>query len=104
MEMHEIRYFLAVYDECSFRRAAIRCGVSQPSVSNAIRALERKLGVLLFRRKPRIEATDFARKIHPHLQEIAGKVECLQEAARSDPSHAVGLPRAMRPDPSPASS
>src|SRR5262245_31012171 len=36
MQMHQIRYFLALCEERNFTRAARRCGVSQPSLTNAI--------------------------------------------------------------------
>src|SRR5262245_51098697 len=42
MQMHQIRYFLALCEERNFTRAARRCGVSQPSLTNAIIGLERK--------------------------------------------------------------
>jgi hypothetical protein len=48
MEMHQIRYFLALSSELSFTRAAKRCGVSQPSLTSAINSLERQLGGALF--------------------------------------------------------
>ena len=51
MEMHEIRYFLAVCDTLNFTRAAERCNVSQPSLTRAIQKLEAELGGLLFRRE-----------------------------------------------------
>jgi molybdenum-dependent DNA-binding transcriptional regulator ModE len=50
MEMHQIRYFLALCEEQSFTRAAKRCGVSQPSLTNAIKRLEQNLGGSLFYR------------------------------------------------------
>lgn len=50
MEMHQVRYFLALCEERNFSRAAQRCGVAQPSLSCAIRALEVKLGGSLFDR------------------------------------------------------
>ncbi len=37
MEMHQIRYFLAVSEERNFTRAAERCNVAQPSLTRAIR-------------------------------------------------------------------
>ena len=52
MQMHQIRYFLALCEERNFTRAARRSGVSQPSLTNAIIALERQLGGPLFQRKP----------------------------------------------------
>jgi len=48
MQMHQICYFLALCEERSFTRAAKRCGISQPSLTNAIIALERELGGALF--------------------------------------------------------
>jgi LysR family transcriptional regulator, hydrogen peroxide-inducible genes activator len=36
MQMQQIRYFLALCKERSFTHAAKRCGVSQPSLTNAI--------------------------------------------------------------------
>ena len=39
MEMHQIRYFLAVADELNFTRAAAKCNVSQPSLTRAVRLL-----------------------------------------------------------------
>ena len=50
MEVHQVRYALAVADEGTFTAAAAACFVAQPSLSHAIRALERELGVELFRR------------------------------------------------------
>jgi len=36
MEMHQVRYFLAVAQELNFSRAAEKCNVTQPSLSRAI--------------------------------------------------------------------
>jgi DNA-binding transcriptional LysR family regulator len=50
MEMHQVRYFLALCEEHNFSRAAKRCGVAQPSLSRAIKLLEKEIGGLLFER------------------------------------------------------
>jgi len=82
MEMHQVRYFLALSEELNFTRAARRCGVTQPSLTNAIRALERELGGPVFHRKPRIELTELGRAVWPYLQEIAQNAQHVRDTAR----------------------
>src|SRR5262245_21996542 len=50
MELHQLRYFVAVAHAGNFSRAAERCHVSQPSLSQQILKLERRLGQPLFSR------------------------------------------------------
>ena len=82
MEMHQIRYFLALCEELNFTRAARRCGVTQPSLTNAIRALEGELGGALFQRKPRIVLTELGAAIRPYLVEIDRHAVNARETAR----------------------
>jgi len=53
MEIHQLRYFVAVAEESSFSQAAQREHVSQPSLSQQIHKLEEELNQQLFDRLPR---------------------------------------------------
>ena len=71
MEIAQIRYFLALCDEGSFTRAARRCGVAQPSLTRAIRNLEREVGTTLFERNPGGAAlTSNGQRIAPYFKII----------------------------------
>jgi LysR family hydrogen peroxide-inducible transcriptional activator len=83
MQMQHIRYFLALCEERSFTRAAKRCGVSQPSLTNAIMVLEQELGGALFRRKPLVALTVLGHAIHPYLDRIAENAAHAREAAQA---------------------
>jgi LysR family hydrogen peroxide-inducible transcriptional activator len=82
MEIHQLRYFVAVADKGSFSRAALREHVAQPSLSQQIQKLEAEMGEKLFDRLPKsvvlTEAgtclLDFARKI---LIDIADARRCV---------------------------
>jgi LysR family transcriptional regulator, hydrogen peroxide-inducible genes activator len=50
MEFHQLRYFVAVAETENFTKAATRCFVSQPSLSQQILNLEEELGQKLFHR------------------------------------------------------
>jgi DNA-binding transcriptional LysR family regulator len=52
VELHQLRYLVAVVEEGSFTRAAAREHVAQPAVSAQVRRLEAELGQALFARGP----------------------------------------------------
>jgi DNA-binding transcriptional LysR family regulator len=71
MEMHQVRYFLAVAEQLNFTKAAESCNVSQPSLTRAIKLLEEEFGGLLFHReRANTHLTDLGRTVRPHLQQI----------------------------------
>ncbi|MFB1296231.1 LysR substrate-binding domain-containing protein [Mycobacterium sp. pW049] len=53
LEVREARYFIAVAEELNFGRAAERLQMSQPPLSSAVKAIEKRLGVLLLNRTTR---------------------------------------------------
>jgi LysR family hydrogen peroxide-inducible transcriptional activator len=71
MELHQIRYFLAVCDHGSFTRAAQFSYVSQPSLTQAIKKLEEELGgELLTRDRSGCLLTPLGRMVEPNLRKI----------------------------------
>ena len=83
MQMQQIRYFLALCEERSFTRAAKRCGVSQPSLTNAIIRLEEELGGAVFQRKPLVSLTVLGDAIHPYFDRIAQSADQARQAAQA---------------------
>jgi DNA-binding transcriptional LysR family regulator len=70
MEMHQVRYFLAVARTRNFTRAAEECFVAQPLLTRAIRQLEAELGGDLFRReRPQAQLTELGQRMLPLLQQ-----------------------------------
>jgi len=83
MEMHQVRYFLAVAEELNFSRAAEKCNVSQPSLSRAIQLLEGEFGGQLFRREhSRTHLSDLGKMIRPHLETVYNAAKKAKELSR----------------------
>ena len=79
-----IAYWLAVVEEGSFTRAALRMHVSQPSLSQQVRLLEQEVGGELLERLPRsVRLTAAGKAFLPHAQIAVRAVERAQQAARS---------------------
>src|SRR5437588_6264153 len=59
MEFRQLTYFLAAAHTQNFRKAAELCLVTQPALSRQIAALEKELGMALFKRiKQHVALTD----------------------------------------------
>jgi len=76
MELHQLRYVCAVAETGSFSRAAERCQVAQPSLSQQVLKLEQDLGAKLFDRLGRaIRLTEAGRAFLPHARSILSQME-----------------------------
>ncbi len=71
MDTRQLEYFAAVADELHFGQAAARMHVSQPALSQQVRALERRLGAQLLERTTRsVRLTPLGRAVHEHVREL----------------------------------
>jgi len=78
--LRQLQYALAVAETTSFRKAAERCRVAQPSLSAQIAELERSLGTQLFERDQRrvlvtaagVELVERARRVLSAAAELEG--------------------------------
>jgi DNA-binding transcriptional LysR family regulator len=84
MEMHQVRYFLAVSRTLNFTRAAEECHVAQPSLTRAIKQLEEELGNELFRRERNLtHLTEFGQRMLPLLQQCYDSAASAKALANS---------------------
>src|SRR5580700_10815704 len=80
MEFHQLRYVCAIADTGSFSRAAERCQIAQPSLSQQVLKLEKDLGTKLFDRLSRsVRLTEAGRAFLPYARSILSQ----RETARS---------------------
>ena len=92
MEMHQLRYMIAVARAGNFSRAAEQCRVAQPSLSQQIMKLEEELGERLFDRMKRETKLTPAGEVF-----LRRAVRILEEvdAAKREATDAKALPRGV---------
>ena len=99
MKMHEVSYFLALCEEPRVTRAARRCGVTQPSLTRAIKQLEQEFGGSLFdRTHAGNKLTDLGILVRPDLARIdqyATEAKRKAEKYLTAPLAPAHQPRAM---------
>ncbi|WP_398473735.1 LysR family transcriptional regulator, partial [Tardiphaga sp.] len=80
MDFKQINYFMWVFEEGSFSKAAARANVVQSALSMQIRRIEDEFGVLLFNRLARgVEPTEAGRKFYERCIPIARNFAQAQE-------------------------
>jgi DNA-binding transcriptional LysR family regulator len=91
MEMHQVRYFLAVARTQNFTRGADECNVTQPSLTRAIKQLEYELGGdLFFRERPASQLTELGQRMLPFLQQCYNAAAEARSVATSFKAGEVG--------------
>jgi LysR family transcriptional regulator, hydrogen peroxide-inducible genes activator len=88
--LRQLQYVVAIAETKSFRRAAERCRVAQPSLSAQLAELERSLGVRLFERSRRgVIVTAAGTELVARARRVLLEVDDLVQAARRfvDPFH-----------------
>ncbi len=99
MDIRQLNYFMAVYEQGSISAAARQCCVAQPSLSAALLQLEQELGVTLFLRRPKgVMATADGDKLYGHAGKILAQLKSLRAAFTSESKRVqfrLGLIRAL---------
>ncbi len=81
MELRHLEHFVAVAEERSFTRAALRVHLVQSALSVSVRALERELGArLLARTTHRVELTDEGRALLPEARRTLAAARAARDA------------------------
>jgi DNA-binding transcriptional LysR family regulator len=92
VELRQLRYFIAVAEECHFGRAAMRLHMTQPPLSQTIQALETALGTPLFMRTKRsVSLTPAGMALLPEARRILQQASALPDLARRAASGEAGL-------------
>ena len=82
MEVQQLRYVCAIADTGNFSRAAERCHIAQPSLSQQVQKLEDDLGVKLFDRLGRsIRLTEAGRAFIPRARAILEQMDAARTSA-----------------------
>jgi LysR family hydrogen peroxide-inducible transcriptional activator len=91
MELQQLRYFVAVAELGNFTRAAEKCLVAQPSLSQQIIKLERELGHPLFDRTGRTaRLTDAGRQFYHQVSAVLDNLESARRSIAEDGDAGAG--------------
>src|ERR1700760_2479895 len=83
MELHQVRYFLAVASTLNFTRAADMCNVTQPALTKGVQKLEQELGgQLIYRERQLTQLTDLGKEVVPMLERTLASAEAARRRAQ----------------------
>ncbi|MGY4476178.1 LysR family transcriptional regulator [Bradyrhizobium sp. USDA 3364] len=83
MELHQVRYFLAVASTLNFTRAAEQCNVAQPALTKGVQKLEQELGgQLIYRERRLTQLTDLGKEVLPMLERTLVSAETVRRKAQ----------------------
>jgi DNA-binding transcriptional LysR family regulator len=83
MELHQVRYFLAVVSTLNFTRAAEQCNVTQPALTKGVQKLEQELGgELIYRERQLTQLTDLGKEVVPMLERTLASAEAVRRKAK----------------------
>ncbi len=79
--IRHLRVFIAVYDELNMTAAASKLFMTQPSVSQAIKEMEKEFGLILFERLARkLYVTEAGEKVYRYARHIIKLIEEMEES------------------------
>ncbi len=91
MELHQLRYFVAVAESGGFSKAAKRCFVAQPSLSQQIIKLEAELGSKLFDRLGRsVVLTETGKALLPKARLILSEADNIKTGIAEEVDSGAG--------------
>ena len=91
MELRQLLYFVTVADELNFSKAAVRLHMSQPPLSQQIKALEDEMGVeLLVRNRREVRLTDAGRAFQADCRAVLEQVRVAVTTARRTAAGDIG--------------
>ncbi|WP_417666612.1 LysR family transcriptional regulator [Pseudidiomarina sp.] len=99
MDLRQLNYFVAVYENGSISAAARACHVAQPSLSTALQQLEDELGATLFVRQSRgVTPTEDGERLYGHAGRLLSQMQSLKASFRHSVKRVqfrLGLIRAL---------
>ncbi len=82
MELHQVRYFIALCRTLNFTRAAKACNITQSALTRAIQRLEEELGGPLLQRERKLtQLSELGRLMRPLLEQSLAMAEAAKEHA-----------------------